>query len=328
MRDDRSRRGPTSSPRRGRAAARKPASSHAGPPASATSASMAAAWASSSTARTPPCGAPASASWRVVQPVQHAAQRRGDRQEQQPAGARAHRRGLRPRRLEHPHAGGRALVDERRVGAHAPPCPAARSSRGSVPTSSRQPAALELRVRGRQLARAGAGATAARSASRSCPPRATRPSLVLDRERHPQVRRAAGATSHAVARDAHAAHAPRARAPSASSSGSRARLASARGPRRRRPGTGTSGLRSSFGSTRISVVTSSGRSAGDQPVEPDGRSSPSAVSGTCTVTPSSRRPARSGRRAAATRSPCFHAAGRARGSSTSAAAGSTSSSRV
>ena len=55
-------------------------------------------------------------------------------------------------------------------------------------------------------------------------------------------------------------------------------------------GTGTSGLRSSFGSERMSVVTSSGRKAGTSQSKPIGRSAPSAFSGTWTVTPSSGAP--------------------------------------
>ena len=51
-------------------------------------------------------------------------------------------------------------------------------------------------------------------------------------------------------------------------------------------GTGTSGRRRSFGSERISAVTSSGRSAGTSQSKPIGLSCGSSLSGTWTVTPS------------------------------------------
>ena len=259
------------------------------------------------------------------QPVEHVAQRRRDREEEQPAGARrASRRAC---------ASG---VSSTRTPTVAPsstsagyartPLPRSSISRGSVAdVPRRQAAALELGVRGRQL---GAQPRRDLLAQRG---RGRRPRRRRGRRRPRSRTSCAGAPAAAGRPTRRGMRTPRSASSSrasASSSGSlrgviRARTAAATS------GTGTSGLRSSLGSERISAVTSSSRKRGDEPVEPDraqlAERGQRDVDGHAVVRGA---PARSGSVSGRTRSPCFHAVGRARGSSTSAAAGSTSSSRA
>ena len=121
--------------------------------------------------------------------------------------------------LEHPHADRVALVDERRVRAHGCAGPgqrdrraaACRSSTPSAPWRSSAAAAARSSARSR-------GRTASRSASRSLPSASTPPLVVLDAERHAQVRRQPRRGPSAAAGRARRA-APRAARASASSSG-------------------------------------------------------------------------------------------------------------
>ena len=122
------------------------------------------------------------------------AQRGRDRQREQPARADAHVQRLRGRALERAQADGLALVDQRRVRARrSGRCPGSATAFGIVPNVQLVwPGALELARRGGERARAASGATFSRSASRSWPAATTLPLLVLDAERHLQVRRAGG----------------------------------------------------------------------------------------------------------------------------------------
>ena len=141
----------------------------------------------------------------VAEPLLRVAQRRGDVERDQLAGARGHRGGLRLGGVEHAHARGRALVDERRVAADGLPGPGQRDrprQRADRPLG--QPVRLQRRGRG---AERGAQLRADRVAQRrevgalGDEP----PLVVLDAEGHPQVRgqrvERPGAARHAHAAD-------------------------------------------------------------------------------------------------------------------------------
>ena len=164
------------------------------------------------------------------QPVEDVAQRRGDRQEEQAAGAQAHRVGLRLRRLDHAHADARALVDERRIGAQAaaPQLDLARE-RPDVP--GRQPAALELRVRGGQLGPQARGDRLAQRRRARARRRGRGPARPRSRTSSAGARAAARRPTPTAGCARRAAPRARGRARRAAA---RCAGASARGPRRRR----------------------------------------------------------------------------------------------
>ena len=210
--------------------------------------------------------------------------RRGHVQREQLARAVLHRLALRRGRLEHAHADGRALVDERRVAAHG--LAGARQRDGLRQRPDRplgQPVLLERRGGGRErlaqprpdLARAARrGRRPPRRARRARPRRGTSCAGAAGAGRGPTPRAGCGRRAAPRAR----ARARRAAARCAASPASSTAAATS--------GTGTSDRRSSLGSERISAVTSSGRSAGTSQSKPIGLSCGNHFSGTCTVTPS------------------------------------------
>ena len=253
----------------------KPASSQAGPPASAISASSAATVASSSTARGLPCGAPRQRERVLASPGApwSVADRRRHVEREQLARAGVHRRALGGGRLEHADADRRALVDERRVAADRP----ARSR------AARPPSAASPTVQRVSPWRSSGDAAALSSLAQ---PRADllaqrvevvalgdeRAAVVLDAEASSAGAAGAGRGSQAPRGIAHAAERLQlARERVEQRLAARRRRASSSGRRdlrhrhERRAG-------SSFGSERISAVTSSARSAGTSQSKPTGLS--------------------------------------------------------